>query len=220
MMVLHGSGGSPFVMRVLMQGYAKGIDIELRPAALGTPDFQAMNPIGKMPVLDHDGFILPESLVICEYLEDLHPTPSLLGDTAQERATVRLIARLVDVYCGSMFPLLRAATEPSFTIDETAERANLAKGLTALEHFLRPGGCAARDTLSLADCVLVPWLFYGKMLAMRGGDTLSRYPKLSRYIETIAADPVASRVWTEMDTAFRAFMVKWKAEQDAAAGKN
>lgn len=219
MIVLHGSAGSPYVARVRMQGYAKGLEIELRPAALGTPEFLAMNPIGKMPVLEHDGFILPESLIIAEYLEDLHPTPSLLGDTPRERAEVRLIPRVVDLYCAGLFPLLRAGADPSFTIDEAAERASLAKGLTALEHFLRPEGFAARDTLSLADCVLVPWLYYARMLALRGDDTLSRYPKLTRYAEAIAADPIAARVWAEMDVAFRAFMAKWQADQEAAARK-
>ncbi|SMH54255.1 glutathione S-transferase family protein [Azospirillum agricola] len=216
MMVLHGSAGSPYVARVRMQGYAKGLDLELRPVALGTPDFLAMNPIGKMPVLEHDGFILPESLLICEYLEDLHPTPSLLGAAPQERARVRLIVRTVDLYCATLFPLLRAKSDPGFTIDEAAERSGLAKGLAALEQFLRPDGYAARDGLSLADCVLVPWLFYGKMLAKFGDETLKDYPKLSRYAGAVGADPIVQRVWAEMDEAFRAFMTKWKAEQEAA----
>lgn len=216
MMVLHGSAGSPYVARVRMQCYAKGIDVELRPAALGTPEFLAMNPIGKMPVLDHDGFILPESLLICEYLEDLHPTPSLLGATPQERAMVRLIPRTLDLYCAALFPILRAGADPGFTIDEAAERASLGKGLTALERFLRPDGYAARDTLSLADCVLVPWLYYGRMLAARGDGTLNEYPKLARYAGDIGSDPIVQRVWGEMDEAFRVFMTKWKADQEAA----
>jgi glutathione S-transferase len=219
MIVLHGSAGSPYVARVRMQGYAKGVDIALRPAALGTPEFQAMNPIGKMPVLEHNGFILPESLIICEYLEDLHPTPSMLGVTPQERALARLIPRTVDLYCASLFSLLRAASDPSFTINEPTERASLDKGLNALEHFLQPTGYAARAELSLADCVLVPWLYYGNKLAASGDDTLSRFAKLSRYIEMVADDPIAQRVWGEMDEAFRAFMTKWKADQEAAAAK-
>jgi glutathione S-transferase len=55
MMVLHGSGASPYVTRVLMQAAAKNLDLELRPANLADPEFRRMNPIGKMPVLEHDG---------------------------------------------------------------------------------------------------------------------------------------------------------------------
>lgn len=217
MIVLHGSAGSPYVARVRMQGYAKGLDITLHPAALGTPEFEAMNPIGKMPVLEHNGFILPESLIICEYLEDLHPTPTMLGHSPQERALARLIPRTVDLYCAGLFSLLRAASDPGYSVNLDAERANLNKGLNALEHFLQPTGYAARAELSLADCVLVPWLYYGNKLADIGDDTLSRYEKLSRYIETVADDAIAQRVWSEMDEAFRAFMAKWKADQAAAS---
>ncbi len=216
MMVLHGSAGSAFVARVRMLGYAKGLDIELRPAALGTPAFQRLNPLGKMPVLEHDGFILPESQVICEYLEDHHPSPSLLGTTPVERAGVRLIARTVDLYCGSLFDLLRAGVDSSFTIDVAAERAKLDKGLDALEVFLGDDGwAAASGALSLADCVLAPWLFYGTMLTQRGDDALTRRPKLRRYVEFISDQDLVQRVWAEMDEAFRAFMAKWRAETTA-----
>ncbi len=92
--------------------------------------------------------------------------------------------------------------------------------MNALEHFLQPTGYAARADLSLADCVLVPWLYYGNKLAAFGDDTLSRFAKLSRYIEMVADDPIAQRVWAEMDEAFRAFMTKWKADQEAAAKKD
>jgi len=33
-----------------------------------------------MPTLEVDGWFLPESAVICEYLEDVHPKPSLRPD--------------------------------------------------------------------------------------------------------------------------------------------
>jgi len=55
MMVLQGSGGSPYVTRVLIQAAAKNLDLELRPANLADPECRRMNPIGKMPVLEHDG---------------------------------------------------------------------------------------------------------------------------------------------------------------------
>ena len=47
MMVLHGSGGSPYVTRVLIQAAAKNLDLELRPANLADPECRRMNPIGK-----------------------------------------------------------------------------------------------------------------------------------------------------------------------------
>ncbi|WP_437955440.1 glutathione S-transferase family protein [Sorangium sp. So ce119] len=216
MMILHGSAGSPFVSRVCMQAHAKGLKFELSRAALGTPEFQRMNPLRKMPVLEHDGFFLPESLVICEYLEDAFPTPSLLGATPEARARVRLVVRTVDLYCGGVMSLLRATNDPSFKIDAAAERAGLDKGLDALEIFLAGDGFAASEALSLADCALVPWLFYATMLTEQGDDALTRRPKLARYVEFIGGQELTRRIWGEMDEAYRAFRARWKAGQVAA----
>ncbi|XYH94489.1 glutathione S-transferase family protein [Sorangium sp. So ce1128] len=216
MIILHGSAGSPFFSRVRMQALAKGLNIELRRVAPGSPELRRMNPLGKVPVLEHDGFILPESLVICEYLEDAFPTPSLLGDTPKARARVRLVVRTVDLYCGGVMPLLRAATDPNYKVDAAAERAGLDKGLDALEIFLAGDGFAVSEALSLADCTLVPWLFYATMLTRQGDDALTRRPKLARYVEFIGAQELTRTIWGEMDEAYRAFMTRWKAGQVAA----
>ena len=150
MIVLHGSGGSPYVTRVLMQAAAKNLEMDLRPANPADPAFRRMNPIGKMPVLEHDGFVLPESQVICEYLEEVFPTPSLLGGSAQDRARVRLIARTVDLYCAGIFSILRSAADPTFEIDEAGERATLDKGLDALDSFLSGDGWAVAGPIAQA----------------------------------------------------------------------
>jgi glutathione S-transferase len=215
MMVLHGSAGSPYVTRVVMQAAAKNLDLELRPANMSDPEFRRMNPIGKMPVLEHDGFVLPESFVICEYLEDVSPTPSLRGESAQDRAGVRLVARVVDLYCAGIFPILRAAADPTFTIDEASERATLDKGLDALEMFLSGDGWAIGRAMSLADCALATWLYYGNKLTRRGDDALTRRPKLARYVAFVSDQPLVQKVQADMDEAFRAFMARWKAEQAA-----
>jgi len=219
MIILYGSNGSPFVSRVRMQVYAKELPVEIRPAVLGTPAFQRMNPLGKMPVLEHDGLIVPESTVICEYLEEAFPTPPLLGGTIQDRMRARLVTRTVDLYCSAVGEVLRAAADPSYKIDVEAKRAEMNKGLDALEVFLAEDGYAVGAKLSLADCTLVPWLFYANMLTKSGDDALTRRPKLSRYIAFIAEQELTKRVWGEMDEAFRAFMARWRAEQaNAKAG--
>lgn len=215
MLTLFGTNGSPYVSRVRMQAYAKALPIELRPAALGTPDFLRMNPLGKMPVLEHDGLIVAESSVILEYLEEAFPTPSLLGATLEERMRVRLVARTVDLYCNGAGELLHAFADPSHKIDVEATRAGLSKGLHALDTFLAEDGYAVAGKLSLADCMLVPWLFYANMLTRSGDDIVTRQPRLARYITFIGEQALTQRIWAEMDEAFRAFMARFKAQQAA-----
>src|SRR4051812_34639737 len=132
MIILYGSNGSPYVSRVRMQVYAKDLPVEMRPAAIGTPEYLRMNPLAKMPVLDHDGLIVPESAVIAEYLEDAFPTPSLRGATIQDAMRARLVTRTIDLYCGGTTDILRASADPNHKVDVTAKRADLAKGLDAL----------------------------------------------------------------------------------------
>ncbi|MGH0033094.1 MAG: glutathione S-transferase family protein [Myxococcota bacterium] len=52
------------------------------------------NPFGQMPALElDDGRVIGETTVICEYLEEKHPTPVLVGATPEERAETRMWTR-------------------------------------------------------------------------------------------------------------------------------
>lgn len=61
--------------------------------------FKAINPRGQVPALDDGGRIVTESTVICEYLEDAHPTPvRLRPDDHFDRAQMRVWTKWVDEY--------------------------------------------------------------------------------------------------------------------------
>ena len=61
------------------------------------PEFLALNPAGEVPVLiDEDGTAVCDSSAICEYLEELHPEPNLLGQNARTRAEVRRLVAWFD----------------------------------------------------------------------------------------------------------------------------
>jgi glutathione S-transferase len=65
-----------------------------------------MNPAGKVPVLD-DGFVLPESAVIMEYLDERFPEPALLPAGREERAEARLAVFRFDDLLGDDYYALR-----------------------------------------------------------------------------------------------------------------
>src|SRR5258708_1955379 len=54
--------------------------------------FKAINPQELIPLLEHDGHALGQSLAIIEYLEDVQPEPALLPKTPAARARVRQLA--------------------------------------------------------------------------------------------------------------------------------
>lgn len=105
-MKLHSSlGPNPRLVRMFLveKGLTEGADFarvhydiisgENRQSA----EYTARNPLGTTPTLElDDGTSLTESWPICEFLEELHPAPNLLGETPVERAQVRKWARLFD----------------------------------------------------------------------------------------------------------------------------
>lgn len=58
----------------------------------------AINPAGQTPALAlDDGQVIAEITAICEYLEEKHPTPALIGTTPEERAETRMWTRRIDL---------------------------------------------------------------------------------------------------------------------------
>ncbi|WP_156378323.1 MULTISPECIES: glutathione S-transferase family protein [unclassified Phenylobacterium] len=163
MMKLYSGDLSPYSARVRMQIYAKGItDIALeRPADFGMPSFRKRLPIGRIPVLDIDGDLMPESEVIAEYIEQIYPEPSLLGATPRETAHIRTIARIGDVYLmNNMFmlsPQSRAANRDQGVVDLLG--GQVVRNIKALDKMIGTDGYACAGRITLADCALVPALF-------------------------------------------------------------
>jgi glutathione S-transferase len=99
-MKLYGAKLAPNARRVTIYLAEKGIEIpridfESPYLALKSPAFRAKNPAGKIPVLElDDGTCIAESASIVEYLEELYPTPAMLGETPLQRAHVRTLERI------------------------------------------------------------------------------------------------------------------------------
>ncbi len=57
-------------------------------------EYRARNPFGQLPALElDDGSVIAETTVICEYLEERHPQPPLIGTTPEQRAETRMWTR-------------------------------------------------------------------------------------------------------------------------------
>ena len=162
-MKLYSGDLSPYSARVRMQIYAKGIkDIAFeRPANFGLPAFSEINPIGRIPVLDIDGDLMPESEVIAQYLEEIYPKPSMLGETPRETAHIRTLARIGDVYImNNMFmlsPQSRAKTRNDGIVELLG--GQVVRNIKALDRMIGTDGFACCGRLTMADCALVPGLF-------------------------------------------------------------
>jgi glutathione S-transferase len=211
MMKLYSADLSPYSARVRMQIYAKGItDIVFElPDHWGMPKFRERFPIGRIPVLDIDGDMMPESEVIAEYLEAVHPEPSLLGITARETAHIRMLARLGDIYIiNNMFMLARQTgalsreTPAAARNDGVGEQfaVEVVRNLKALDEFIGTDGFACCGRITLADCALVPGLFFvDNVLPAVGVDTpIPEIANVAAYWAAIQRNEHAVRVLCEL----------------------
>jgi glutathione S-transferase len=207
-MKLYQTYTSPFPTRVRLVLYAKGVEVEIieppgfHATVESKGDYLAINPIGRVPtlVLD-DGRALPESEVICEYLEDAYPHPPTLPADAWGRAQVRLIARLCDFYLVmAMVPLFTAAGQSRKRWDREAIDKALAAVETALgylEAYVGDGGYAVGGALTWADGALIPQLMLAYEWApalFATPSPLGRHPKLANYWRAIQRDSIAARL--------------------------
>jgi len=103
-LTLYSFGPGANSLKPMLTLYEKGLDFTIRqlnPAIFehNEPWFVKINPNGQVPALDHDGKIITESTVICEYLEDVFPNDKPMRPADPYlRAQMRIWTKWVDEY--------------------------------------------------------------------------------------------------------------------------
>jgi glutathione S-transferase len=135
------------------------VNVDLTNREQKNPEYLKINPFGQVPALDDEGFILYDSTIINEYLEDEYPYPPLMPKDSEGRARARLMEDLRDSHfnpaCVQIFRELR---KPEGERDQSA--MELAKGkinecFDRIEKELE-GREYLAGPFSLADIAFVP----------------------------------------------------------------
>lgn len=89
---------SPFSRKVRLSLGEKKIEVALVEERYWEkdPEFMRRNPAGKVPILKMGGRTMTDSTAICEYLEEVHPTPALLPQGAEARYEARRLVGWFD----------------------------------------------------------------------------------------------------------------------------
>ena len=177
-MILYDAARCPYCARARIVLAEKGlgyetveIDLSDRPAWL-----YAKNPSGTVPVLEEDGgFVLPESLVIMEYLDERFPEPPLWPADPSERALGRLWLDRFDVRLGADYYALRRG-----------EQSQLDKQLRNLDAALEAQPFLSGREYGLADIGYVPWILRARSNL---GVDLEPYPAISAWLERLSERP-------------------------------
>jgi glutathione S-transferase len=212
-MKLYGMNLSNFATKSRIVVYEKGANIEIvaPPGGMTSPEFLKINSLGKIPTLDADGTIIPESEIINEYLEEKFPDPPLLPKSPEARAKVRLLTRFHDLYLDPPLRALFGQLNPK-SRDEKIVNDRLAELQTRLDQLesllAEPGNYAAGGDFTLADCALAPTTFFvTNILPGFGANApLEHRPRLAAWWSHVQGRPSVKKALGEMAEAMKAMM--------------
>jgi glutathione S-transferase len=134
---------------------------------LRSPEHLARHPFGRVPVLEHDGFLLYETQAILRYLDRMLPNPALTPADPQRTARMDQVMNVNDWYLfqgvGNVIVFHRVVGPRvmGLTPDEAAIEAAMPKVRSVFAELARLLGeqpYFAGDTISLADLLVVPQL--------------------------------------------------------------
>jgi len=173
---VHSIPGSPFGRAVLAALVEKGAPYRLAPVAPGalkSPEHLARHPFGRVPVLEHDGFLLYETQAILRYLDRVLPQPALTPSDPKRAARMDQVMNVNDWYLFHnvanviVFHRVIGPRVMGLVPDEAAIAAAMPKALTVfneLAHLLGEKPYFAGDSLSLADLMLAPAVEFFAMI--------------------------------------------------------
>ncbi len=170
-------------------------------AAGGPPtEYLRRHPFGRIPVLDHGGFVLYETVAIARYVDEGFPGPRLQPGSAAARAHMTQMIGILDSYgyramvwdvCVERI----SAGEEGRASDEGRIAAGLARAaavLDQLERRLDAQAFLAGDAVSLADLHAAPMIAYFR-IAPEGAQALARHARLAAWWERMSERPSLRR---------------------------
>jgi glutathione S-transferase len=197
-MKLYGATPSPFFRKCRVVLEEKGIPYETERLAPvpKTPELLALHPMGKIPILRDGAVVVPDSSVICAYLEKKFPSPALYPDDPAEYAKALFLEEYADTKMGEVMGgiFFERFVKPNVLqqkTDEAVVTAKLENDLPGVMDYLERQVPADRDSVlarfGIADAALGAHLgnltFAGVEIDAR------RWPRTARYYAALLARP-------------------------------
>jgi len=182
MLTLYDAPRCPYCARVRIVLAEKGvehetieIDLTDRPAWI-----YEKNSTGRVPVIEEDGWVLPESVVIMEYLEERYPEPALLPADPGDRSLARLRIFRHDTFTDPYYALRRGEESARDAFDRQLER---------LDAMLVERPWLGGAEYGLADIAYVPWVLRaGALLVVE----IDSHPALAAWLDRMLERPAVA----------------------------
>ncbi|MCB1044055.1 MAG: glutathione S-transferase family protein [Acidobacteria bacterium] len=209
-MKLYYSPISTYSQKALMGLYEKNAAFDREVVKLTDPDsraaFSELYRVGKVPllVLD-DGYKIPESSIIIEYLEGhISGGTKLIPSDKDAARKVRFLDRACDLYLNNatttlLFDMIKF--RPFLEQDLETARKHLGIACDHLDSVLGEQEWLGSEGFSMADCAAIPTLFYTQVVHPIDG-----YQNLSRYWAQAQNRPSYQKVRAEFEPIWQSMM--------------
>jgi glutathione S-transferase len=172
-------------------------EMEFNRDVLKSEAFTKLNAMQKIPVLVlDDGTAISETVAICRYFEELHPTPALFGTGAVGRATVEMWQRRMELNLllptaqafRHLHPSMAALEVPQVKEWGEANKPRVLDMLTLMDKHLASNRFLAGGAYSIADITGLIAIDFMRPARIQRPESLTN---VSRWHTEISARPSA-----------------------------
>ncbi|MBA6340925.1 glutathione S-transferase family protein [Colwellia sp. MB02u-10] len=222
MIILHGFAASNYYNLVKHVLLHKELPFKENLLYAGSEELLAMSPAGKVPVITTaEGLELSESSVICDFIEETYPATPLYPENAGERAVVRQMMKIAELYfelpSRRLIPYAFSGTAVPDAI-KVEVRQVLTRGITALSRLCQFSPWVAGEQLTMADI----YLHYVNTIVSAFGasqlewDVLAEVPGMKEWNNAMSQSAIAQKVEADRQANMPEFMQKVTAQIKAA----
>jgi glutathione S-transferase len=222
MITLHGFAASNYYNLVKHVLLYKELPFQENLIYGGSEELLAISPAGKVPVITTpEGLYLSESSIICDFIEETYPATPLYPEKAGERAVVRQIMKMAELYfelpSRRLIPYVFSGTEIPESV-KAEVRQVLTRGVTALSRLCQFSPWIAGEQFTMADI----YVYYVNTIVSAFGssqlnwDVLAEIPGMKQWNDAMSRTVITQQVEADRLTNMREFMQKVKAQIQAA----
>ncbi len=187
----HAIPSRSSIARWMLEEVGEPYDVHLLNLQAGEnrqPAYLAINPMGKVPALDHDGVVIAEAAAICTYLADAFPNAGLNVPVGDKRRGLYLKWLFFGPSC-----VEPAVTDRAFPRKEEAQRGTLGYGdydtvLDVVAKGVAGGPYILGEQFTAADVVIGSGLRWGMMFKL-----IPERPEFTAYVGRLNQRPAVKR---------------------------
>ena len=225
MITLHGFAASNYYNIVKHTLLYKELPFQENLIFAGSDELLRVSPVGKVPAITTtEGFNLSESSVICDFLEETYPDIPLYPESATERALVRQIMKISELYfelpSRRLIPYVFSGTSAPDTVKEEVRQV-LTRGIIALNRLCQFSPWIAGAAFTMADIYVhyVSTIVNAFASTQLDWDVLAEIAGMKEWSKVMRQSDIAQKIEADRLANMPEFMAHVKAQIQAAQSK-